>query len=118
MRAKILKIYASIFIIGTIYLVWLLTTDIYIPCFYFITTGLQCPGCGISRMFLSLAKLDIPTAFSYNPVVFILFVIWNIIALLCFWGKIAFVKKPKFLYTALGISIAILIIWGFIRNLH
>ena len=47
MRMKILKIYAGIFIIGTLYLIWLLTTRNYIPCFYYMTTGLLCPVCGV-----------------------------------------------------------------------
>lgn len=118
MRTKILKIYISTFIIGTIYLVWLLATGIYIPCFYFITTGLLCPGCGISRMFVSLAKLDIAKAFSYNPVAFIILILWNLIALLCFIGRPRFVQKSKFLYTSLWTTIAILLIWGFARNIY
>ena len=118
MRTKILKLYTGIFVIGSIYLIWLLATDTYIPCFYFITMGLLCPGCGISRMFVSLAKLDIAAAFSYNPVVFIFFAIWNLIALLCFIGKPKFVQTPKFMYTLLGFSVITLILWGFARNLY
>ncbi len=34
-------------------------------------TGLYCPGCGITRMLLSLLKLDFYQAFRYNPLLFL-----------------------------------------------
>lgn len=34
-------------------------------------TGLLCPGCGVSRMFLALLRFDFAEAFSWNPVVFL-----------------------------------------------
>ena len=34
-------------------------------------TGLNCPGCGITRMFVALFHGDIYQAFRYNPLVFI-----------------------------------------------
>ena len=116
MRRKILRIYAIILAVCIPYLIWSLITGIYIPCFSLATTGLQCPGCGISRMFLSLVKLDIAGAFSYNPVVFILLILWNIIAVLCFTEKIKFVQSRRFLYSALGISAIALMIFGIVRN--
>ncbi len=33
-------------------------------------TGLYCPGCGITRMFLALFKGEFYQAFRYNPLVF------------------------------------------------
>lgn len=118
MRTKILKIYGITLTIGIAYLIWILITNITIPCLYFTTTGLFCPGCGTTRMLLSLIKLDFFEAFSYNPVVFILLSVWNLIALLCFWGRVTFVQNPKFLYTALSISIIIFFIWGIARNIY
>jgi hypothetical protein len=40
-----------------------------IPCVFRLVTGLQCPGCGITRMFLSLLKLDFAAAARYNLLV-------------------------------------------------
>lgn len=117
MRRKILKIYGGILSVGLGYLILTSVMHIDIPCFYFATTGFLCPGCGVTRMFLSLARLDFAEAFSYNPVVFVLLILWNGIALLCFCGKTAFVKDKRFLYTVLGLSIAALLIFGFVRNL-
>ena len=117
MRKRILKIYAAVLAVCIPYLIWSLTTGIYIPCFSLATTGLQCPGCGISRMFLSLARLDIAGAFSYNPVVFILLILWNVIAILCFTEKIRFVQSRRFLYCTLWISVVSLVTYGIVRNI-
>ena len=54
-----------------VYLVFVLCTGIRIPCLFYELTGLKCPGCGITRMFVSLARLDIAAAFAYNPLIFV-----------------------------------------------
>lgn len=117
MRKNIIKIYCAIFVLGITYYIFSQITNIYIPCLYYTTTGLLCPGCGTTRMFLSLIKFDFAAAFSYNPVMFVLLILWVLISLLCFCDKIKFVKNERFLYTMLGISIAALLIFGIIRNI-
>lgn len=114
MRKRIVKIYGVVLAVGFGYWLWIRLTGLKIPCLYLLTTGLQCPGCGTTRMLLSLFRLDFISAFSYNPVVFVLFWIWNLIALLCFYGRI---RKSRFLYIALGLSIAILVVFGLLRNM-
>lgn len=37
-----------------------------IPCPFRLVTGLKCPGCGVSRMFISLLRLDFKEAFYAN----------------------------------------------------
>lgn len=117
MRKKIRKIYAITLGIGLTYLLWGLTTGLYIPCLYYLTTGLLCPGCGTSRMFLALLRGNLALAFSYNPVVFVLLIVWNIIAILCCTEKISFVQDSRFLYTVFWLSIASLLIFCLIRNM-
>lgn len=63
-----------ILIILVTYLIYYLFTGNGIPCIFKKLTGLYCPGCGITRMFLSLLRFDIYQAFRYNPLVFILLV--------------------------------------------
>ena len=116
-RKTILRIYAITLALCIPYLIWSLTTKIYISCLFHTLTGYMCPGCGISRMFLSLARFDIARAFSYNPVVFMLLILWNVIAILCFSGKIRFVQSKRFLYSAFWISVAVLVIYGIVRNI-
>ena len=36
-------------------------------CPFHLITGIPCPGCGMTRAFLALAKGDLITAFHYNP---------------------------------------------------
>ena len=40
-----------------------------IGCPFYQATGLQCPGCGVSRMCLCLLRLDLPGAWRANPAV-------------------------------------------------
>ena len=68
---EIIKKYSIIFGIGLAYLAFVLIAGFGIPCIFHLVTGLQCPGCGISRMFMSLAKLDFVAAFKYNSFVFL-----------------------------------------------
>lgn len=49
-------------------------------CFIKLFIGYPCPGCGMTRAFFSLVKLDFVGAFQYNPLIFILpFIAWIII---------------------------------------
>ena len=43
-----------------------------IPCLFHKITHLYCPGCGITRMILSLLKMEFYQAFRYNPLIFIM----------------------------------------------
>jgi len=44
-------------------------------CFLRRFTGLNCPGCGLTRCFISLAHGDVPAAWKYNPAGLLLFAI-------------------------------------------
>jgi hypothetical protein len=90
-----------------------------IPCIFHTVTGLHCPGCGISRMFLSIARLDFKTAFQYNPLIFTispiaLFFIIRHYVLYIIYGKR---KSEKFEMVLLVIALVLLIIFGILRNL-
>ena len=41
-----------------------------IPCIFNATTGLQCPGCGLTRASLAILRGDIQAAYNYNQLVF------------------------------------------------
>ncbi len=51
-------------------LVYVLMSKFDITCVFLELFGIPCPGCGMTRAFLSLLKLDIYNAFRYNPVIF------------------------------------------------
>lgn len=71
-KQEISSLIIFILIILITYLIYYSFTGNGIPCMFKKLTGLYCPGCGITRMFLSLLRFDIYQAFRYNPLVFIL----------------------------------------------
>lgn len=68
----LLKKYASVLGIGIAYVLFTKLTNWGIPCVSRLLTDQLCPGCGISRMFLSLLQLDFVAAARYNLLVFCL----------------------------------------------
>lgn len=105
MRKKILIIYATILILGASYTAIIFLTGWGMPCYFHEITGLQCPGCGTSRMALSIMKLDLKSAFAYNPVAFIAFPAWFVISVLAFIGKPAIFRKKEVLLKCLYVTI-------------
>ena len=60
---------AVLFAAGVLYFLFVSLTGRGIPCVFHALTGLYCPGCGTTRMVLSLAKLDFRGAVRYNAAV-------------------------------------------------
>lgn len=105
------------FFLLIVYSVMFLITGNGLPCIFHKITGFYCPGCGISRMFISFAKLDFYQAFRYNPLVFILlilFFIYMIIEIIHFKKKRYYFKINKWLYVVL---LVIVISFGILRNI-
>ena len=73
------------------------TFNIHIPCIFKTITGLDCPGCGLTRASLALLDGDLYQAFRYNMLVFI---ITPLLALYLYLAR----KKlfPKFNQTLMG----------------
>lgn len=72
MRKKIIII-ISLLIGGIIYLKVLAPTlNIHIPCLFKQVTGLDCPGCGMTRASLAFLNGDIYQSFRWNMLVYIL----------------------------------------------
>lgn len=110
---------AIILIIGFAYLAFVLITDWRIPCLFKVATGLDCPGCGITRMCMSIAKLDFVAAFRFNPVIF---TTWPIILGCMAYEEITYIKKgvrkmPLVCNVILCIEIILLLTYGVIRNI-
>ena len=49
-------------LLGIACLIWLPS----VPCVFHELTGLQCPGCGVTRMILALSRLDLAAAMKAN----------------------------------------------------
>ena len=46
--------------------------DFFPPCFFHVSTGLYCPGCGTCRALHQLLHGSLPAAFSLNPLTMVL----------------------------------------------
>ena len=60
-------------VIGIVYYFVLVHFHFSIPCIFHLLTGLQCPGCGVTRMIVYLLHLNFRAAFYQNQAIFILF---------------------------------------------
>lgn len=94
-------------------------TGFSVPCLIHEKTGFYCPGCGITRMIFALMKFDIPKAFRYNQLLFILlpfliaYFVYNIYLYIVGKKDTILKKIPNYIYIILLI---IVIGWGIIRN--
>lgn len=107
----------SIGVIILIYIVCLIATGAGIPCLIRKFTNLYCPGCGITRMFISLFSLNFYQAFRFNSLVFI-YLIFYIIYMFINIIR-AYLKKPKLLLNnCVYITLIIIAIaFGVLRNI-
>ena len=109
-----------ILLLAIIYLLLSIKYTPFIPCIFHEITGFYCPGCGITRMIISLFKLDFYQAFRYNQLLFILFPFAFILilnALGCIFNKSVPIYK-KINNKIWIILIIILIIYGVVRNIY
>ncbi len=67
--SQVMKLCAALLLAGCIY-AWVCSwLGFGIPCLFRLATGLQCPGCGVSRMCIALLRLDFAGAWQANPAV-------------------------------------------------
>lgn len=121
MRQRLIRciwISAAILVGGCAYALFCRRTGWGIPCPFHAVTGLNCPGCGVSRMLLSLLRLDFRAAFRHNAV--LLCMLPLLLALIGFWiyryirfGTRSFGKRLQALELIL---VVILVVWGVVRN--
>ena len=122
MRARIRKVLitsAAVLLGGCAYTLLRIKTGFAIPCFFHLLTGLNCPGCGVTRMLISLFKLDFSDAFNYNagmfcflPILLLLFAYW-----LYRYIRYGIKKSPKPIDVACWVIVGILLAWGVVRNI-
>ena len=103
----------SFIILGILFILVFIRFNYRIPCIIHETTGLYCPGCGGTRMTLSLLKLDIYQAFRYNMLLTIAipFIILHLICRYIF--KLKYKIPNWFIY----VLIIIVLVFGVLRNI-
>ena len=65
---KLLTRCTIVLLVGLLYYLVVRITGIAIPCLFYTFTGFYCPGCGVTRMAVSLLQLNFEKAFYYHPV--------------------------------------------------
>ena len=106
-----------LFAIGFAYAIIVRYTSFCIPCFFNTITGLKCPGCGITHLFLSLMRFDFPGAYLANRFLFLTFPVLLLILALNFLGGRKYEKKSFTKWLTLSYLIALLV-WGVARNIY
>ena len=115
MKKTLLFLLAS-FAAGCLYYVFIRVTGLAFPCMMYELTGLKCPTCGITHMFLHLASLDIKAAFLDNQFVFLTWPLSVLEVLYVFYKSVKGEKIPGWNYVFIYILVGIAIIFCIIRN--
>lgn len=120
MRMRQVLRYMVVFVLlGICYGIWVWQTGLAVPCLFHVITGFKCPGCGMTRMCVALLRLDFVGAFHHNQVLFFLMPLLGSIFLS---DTVAYVKTGRWSVGRvqsyiLYVSIAVLIVFGVIRNI-
>lgn len=88
-----------------------------IPCIFRLVTGLKCPGCGISTVLMETPRLHFRKAFAANQFIFVTlpFLIFELIYLIIHYVRGT--KASRFNEYLLYGYVALLVVWGIVRNL-
>lgn len=123
MKKRLLKVLVIIlFLLSLLFGYYFLhqKTGFSIPCVFNELMGVNCPGCGITRMLFSLIRFDIVEAFEYNQFMFIVLPIFAIVLTHDLYIYIVgkknywFKKIPKWIYITL---LVLVFVWMILRNL-
>lgn len=99
--------------VGLLLIIYYIINELFhitIPCLFYKIFHLYCPGCGITRLVFSLINLDFYQAFRYNPLLFILVILY-----ICYYliNLLIKIKLPKYIN---WILLIIVILFGVLRN--
>ena len=103
---------------GVCYALFVFLTDWSIPCVFNLITGLKCPGCGVTKMCLSLIRLDIGAAFKANPAILLLSPLMAFTA-----GRMLYVyikydrHRETFTQISVYFMLVVLVLFGILRNI-
>ena len=115
----LLKTSAAAIGIGAAYLLFAKWSGLGIPCPFYTFLHIYCPGCGLSRMLLSLLALDVSAAMQYNLLAFCLLPLFAVAVARRAWIyiKTGKVELDKVDLTGLIVVTVLALIFGILRNL-
>lgn len=113
------RIFTCVLLAGFFYYFAVAIVKINVPCVFHELTGLLCPGCGITRMILSILRLDFYAAYGYNKCIFVTI---PIIAYVFISSEINYVKNGRRTLCgaakyAAAAECILLLVFGVVRNL-
>ena len=114
-----IKKYGTLLLVLGLYGIYCCFSTIRIPCVFHLVTGLDCPGCGMTRASVAVLHFDFAKAWHYNKLLFIV-----IPALAYIIGKSELqnikygeVKYSKSDIIILSILMVVTIAYGILRNI-
>lgn len=116
---RLAGIFGGLLVLGLLYAAFVGATGLAVPCVFRLITGLQCPGCGVSRMCMALLRLDFRSAWGYNPAIMALLPLGAAVAadMSARYVREGSTKPDKFCNAAMIFMIAVLAVFGVARNI-
>ena len=116
---KIIFILLFVFTLGVVYSIFYSVTGKGIPCIFHMVTGFLCPGCGVTRMCISILQGNFLEAMKYN---FMLFFLSPYIIYILIFDIVQYIKDGKCNHTKcqevmIYLMIVLLIVFSIIRNI-
>lgn len=99
LRTKLIDLLAIAAVVGVFYILDL-------PCVFQALFRIPCPGCGMTRAYISLLHFDLEQAFAYHPM------FWSVPLLLLLY----FTDGKLFRSKWLNLSVLIALLAGFLLN--
>lgn len=102
---------------GAAYLAWIRRGGFAVPCLFHEVTGLQCPGCGVTRMIRAVSESDLEAALYANA---FLFITSPYLLFLLLYSAYKWVRNER-ISTKIEASAVLycigLVVFGIVRNL-
>lgn len=118
---KVLGAALVLLIGGFAYAGFVRLTGFAVPCIFHVVTGLNCPGCGVTRMCLALLRGDFYGAYAWNRGLFLAAPFLALLLGIVLYRYIWDVREKNTLWKVEhGLTIILLIDmlgWGILRNL-
>ena len=118
-KRRLLAVGGALLGLGLSYALWVRLTGLAGPCPFRAVTGRLCPGCGVTRLCLSLLRWDWAAAWNANPVLLLMLPVLVVLGvrLAVRYVREGSTSGPKWESALLWAMTALLIVWGVARNL-